>query len=86
MEHSERLEEAVKMSKMLMWKTSFKVEYARCLFKLSQALAHDKSNTQHRMRETLQHEAEKLLLEQYPHVERPVDESGYDSRVYIQWR
>ncbi|KAH7073934.1 P-loop containing nucleoside triphosphate hydrolase protein [Paraphoma chrysanthemicola] len=79
------LQDACEMTKS--WATFLKAEHARCVFKLSEVMAEDSSNSENKERATeLWATAEKLLLEQDPNAQQPFDEGAYDSRVCIQWR
>jgi hypothetical protein len=69
------------------WQTYLKAEYARCAYKLSQALAlcpGDGHNEDEVV--DLRAVAERLLCEQDPDAEKPFGEADYDVGICIQWR
>ena len=65
-------------------KVLMKAEYARCLFKLSEALQQEPR----RLKEAdkLRDEAEGLLRKLMPRAQHFGLENEYDSQIYILWR
>ncbi|PLB54820.1 hypothetical protein P170DRAFT_483593 [Aspergillus steynii IBT 23096] len=67
-------------------KTARPVEYARTLFKLSEALMHDGLDDGEGEATWLREEAEKIMLKTRPEAVRCDTEDAYDSFVPIFWR
>ena len=65
-------------------KTLMKAEYARCLFKLSEALQHEPRRVKEA--DKLREDAEHLLRQLDPQAHSFGVESAYDLQVYIMWR
>lgn len=60
------------------------VEYARCLFKLSEALGQERREVAESTK--LREESQRLLLSRMPQGGEPGVEKAFDDLIFIWWR